>query len=221
MEINLLNQYPSSERPIEERAKAITEADREIARSFGRDYFDGDRLHGYGGYNYHPKYWRATVRRIVTYYGLEQNEISSTVKVLDVGCAKGFFLYDLKTQYPWIEVTGIDVSGYAISHAPDLVRPFLQLGNAYKLDFEFKSFDLVVSINTLHNLPLYLCKNALREIERVAHASFITVDAWRTEEERERLEKWNLTALTYMHVDEWKKVFEEVGYTGDYYWFIP
>ena len=31
---------------------------------------------------------------------------------------------------------------------------------------------------------------------------------------------WVLTALTFMHVDDWKKVFAEVGYTGDYYWFI-
>ena len=35
-----------------------------------------------------------------------------------------------------------------------------------------------------------------------------------------RMMKWNLTALTYMHVDDWVKLFEEVGYKGDYYWFI-
>ena len=35
------------------------------------------------------------------------------------------------------------------------------------------------------------------------------------------MEAWNLTAKTVMHVDEWKSFFAEVGYTGDYYWFIP
>ena len=42
-----------------------------------------------------------------------------------------------------------------------------------------------------------------------------------TPEEKERMEAWNLTALTYLHVDEWINLFNEVGYTGDYYWFIP
>jgi len=46
------------------------------------------------------------------------------------------------------------------------------------------------------------------------------VDAWRTEEERKRLMKWNLTVLTYMHTDDWKELFAEVGYIGNYYWFI-
>ena len=48
----------------------------------------------------------------------------------------------------------------------------------------------------------------------------MTIDAWRTEEERQRLMKWNLTAVTYMHVDGWKGLFAKVGYGGDYYWFI-
>ena len=77
------------------------------------------------------------------------------------------------------------------------------------------------SINTVHNLPREGCVRSLREIERVSRAhAFITVDAWRNDEEHENMLKWNLTALTYMHVDDWKKLFAEAGYTGDYYWFI-
>ena len=73
----------------------------------------------------------------------------------------------------------------------------------------------------LHNLPLAECKQAIREIERVSRGnSFLTVDAWRNEQQHEGMLKWNLTALTYMSVDDWVALFEEVGYTGDYYWFI-
>jgi ubiquinone/menaquinone biosynthesis C-methylase UbiE len=130
-------------------------------------------------------------------------------------------LHDFKELMPSLTVAGIDISAYAIEHAIETVKPFLWVGNAKELPYGDNSFDLVISINTIHNLPLEECKQALREIQRVTckHA-FITVDAWRTEEERERLMKWNLTALTYMHVDDWKKLFEEVGYTGDYFWFI-
>ena len=51
-EINLLKFYPTSNRPIDERGSLITERDRAVARKFDVEYFDGDRLTGYGGYSY-------------------------------------------------------------------------------------------------------------------------------------------------------------------------
>ena len=215
-EINLLDLYPRSKRPIEERARLVTEEHREIARQFGKEYFDGDRLYGYGGYYYHPRFWQATVRRFHDYYRLAED-----ASVLDVGCAKGFMLHDFKELMPNLTIAGIDISEYAIEHAIETVKPFLRVGNARELPYEDNSFDLVISINTIHNLPLEECKQALREIQRVSRKhAFITMDAWRMEEERERMMKWNLTALTYMHVNDWKELFAEVGYMGDYYWFI-
>ncbi|WP_447968285.1 class I SAM-dependent methyltransferase [Nitrospira sp. M1] len=215
-EINLLDKYPCSKRPIEERGALITDVHRKIARKFDKEYFDGDRLYGYGGYSYHPHFWQETVKRFAEFYGLT-NESS----VLDVGCAKGYMLHDFKELLPGLTVTGVDVSTYALEHSIESVKPYLQLGNAKELPFPDNSFDLVISINTVHNLNLVDCRQALKEIQRVSKGlAFVTMDAWRTEEERERLLKWNLTALTYMDVQEWKKVFEEVTYTGDYYWFI-
>ena len=215
-EINLLDLYPRTKRPIEERGKLITEEHRKVARQFGKEYFDGDRLYGYGGYNYHPRFWQATVKRLRDHYQLAEN-----ASVLDVGCGKGYMLHDFKELMPNLTIAGIDISEYAIERAIETVSPFLRVGNAKKLPYDDKSFDLVISINTVHNLPLEECKQAIYEIQRVSRKNaFITMDAWRTVEERERLMKWNLTALTYMHVDDWKKLFKEVGYTGDYYWFI-
>jgi SAM-dependent methyltransferase len=214
-EINLMDKYPQTKRPIEERAKIITEEHRKIARRFGKDFFDGDRLYGYGGYYYHPRFWKDTVKRFRDYYHLADN-----ASVLDVGCGKGFMLYDFKELMPDIAVAGIDISEYAISNAVEEITDNVFVGNAKKLDFPDNSFDLVISINTIHNLPVEECKQSLREIGRVSRRhAFIVVDAWRNEEEHERMMKWNLTALTYMHVDDWKKLFDEVGYTGDYYWF--
>ena len=215
-EINLLDLYPRSKRPIDERGELITDADRETARQFGKEYFDGDRLRGYGGYRYDPRFWQATVRRFRDYYRLPGD-----VSLLDVGCAKGFMLHDFKELMPNLNIAGVDISEYAIEKALETVKSFLRAGNAKELPYDDNSFDLVISINTVHNLPLEECKQALREIQRVSRQhAFVTMDAWRTEEERQRLMKWNLTALTYLHVDEWKKLFAEVGYTGDYYWFI-
>ena len=215
-EINLLDRYPKSKRPIDERGALITEEHRAIARKFGVEYFDGDRLTGYGGYNYHPRFWRDTVARFKEHYGL-----SETASILDVGCAKGYMLHDFKELMPQATLAGLDVSSYALTHAIESVSPVLTLGNAKSLPYPDKSFDLVICINTVHNLPLHECVQALQEIERVSRgSSFVTMDAWRSDEEKRRLLQWNLTALTYMHVDEWKKLFSEIGYTGDYYWFI-
>ncbi len=215
-EINLMDQYPRSKRPIEERAKLITEEHRAVARQFGKEFFDGDRLYGYGGYSYNPRFWQATVKRFRDYY-----QLAKDASVLDVGCGKGFMMHDFKELMPNLTIAGIDISEYAIENAIETVKPFLRVGDAKELPYEDNSFDLVISITTIHNLPLEECKQALREIQRVGRKhAFLTVDAWRNEEERKHMAQWNLTALTYMHVDDWKKLFNEAGYTGDYYWFI-
>ena len=215
--VNLMDQYPRSPRPLEERARLRTEEHRRIARQFGREFFDGDRLYGYGGYTYHPRFWQATVRRFRDYYHLAED-----ARVLDVGCGKGFMLHDLKALMPRLTVRGLDISEYAIHHAMESVKACLSVGNAKTLPFEDRSFDLVISITTLHNLALEDCTQALREIQRVSRRhAFITVDAWRNEEDRRRMAQWNLTALTTMSVEDWQRLFADVGYTGDYYWFIP
>ena len=129
-EVNLLDMYPRSKRPIDERGKRVTEEHRKVAREFGREYFDGDRLYGYGGYSYHPRFWQATVRRFRDYY-----QLSGEAGVLDVGCAKGFMLHDFKELMPNLKVASIDISKYAIEHGIETVKPFLRVGNAKKLPY--------------------------------------------------------------------------------------
>ena len=215
-EIDLMDMYPKSKRAIDERGKTITEEHREIARRFDKSFFDGDRLTGYGGYGYHSRFWTDTVKRFRDHYGLAPN-----ASVLDVGCAKGFMMYDFKLLMPEIDICGVDVSEYAIENAKEEMKPFVQVADAKALPFNDDSFDLVIGINTLHNLPLDDCKQAFREIERVSRKNaFVVNDAWRNEPEHQSMLAWNLTALTYMHVDDWKALFDDVGYTGDYYWFI-
>lgn len=216
-EIDLLVGYPKAKRNLEERAAGKTEEQRAIARQFGEEFFDGDRSTGYGGFNYLARFWQPVIPTFVEHWGLDANS-----SLLDVGCAKGFMLYDLREAVPGITVAGIDVSEYAIENGKPEVREFLSVADAKSLPFEDNSFDVVISINTVHNLDRDECAQALAEIERVARqGAFINVDAYRNDEEQERMMAWNLTAKTIMSVDEWIAFFDEVGYTGDYYWFIP
>tara|TARA_Y100001934_G_C12386445_1_gene796346 strand:+ start:17470 stop:18126 length:657 start_codon:yes stop_codon:yes gene_type:complete len=214
-EINLLNTHPTAKRNYDKRAAEKTPEIIRLAKQFGKDFFDGDRKCGYGGYKYDGR-WKAVVERMRQYYNLPSN-----AAILDVGCGKGFMLHDFKEVMPNCSVAGIDVSEYALEHSMPSVKPFLKVASAEPLPYPDNSFDLVVSINSIHNLPLEACKKSLQEIERVSKGkSYITVDAWRNDLERENLLKWVLTAETYMHVNDWKKLFSNIGFTGDYYWFI-
>lgn len=216
-EIDLLVNYPKTKRNLEERLLSKTEADRAVARKFGKDFFDGDRSHGYGGFSYFPRFWQPVIPTFREHWNLNANS-----SVLDVGCAKGFMIHDLAELIPGITVKGVDISEYAVSNAIEDMKPHVQVANATKLPFEDKSFDITISINTIHNLEINECAIALQEIERVSRiGSFITVDAYRNSEEKERMYAWNLTAKTIMSVDDWVAFFKKVGYSGDYYWFIP
>ena len=216
-EINLLVNYPKTRRSVKERGAAKTEEDSGIARKFGKEFFDGDRRHGYGGYYYTPRFWQPVVPDFQKHFGL-----GSSSSVLDVGCGKGFMLHDMVELIPGITVKGVDISEYAIENAIEDMKPYVQVADARKLPFEDNSFDVVISINTVHNLQRDQCAQSLKEIERVSRGkSFVTVDAYSNDEEKQLMLDWNLTAKTVMHVDKWKAFFDEVRYSGDYYWFMP
>ena len=217
IEIDLLKKYPKTTRNVKERGSVKTEEDRAIARQFGKEFFDGDRRHGYGGFNYNPRFWQLVIPTFRNHFNL-----SADSSVLDVGCAKGFMLHDMAELIPGITVKGIDISEYAIENTIESMEHHVQVSDAKALPFEDNYFDVVISINTVHNLEREECGKALQEIERVSNErSFITVDAYHNNEEKEAMLSWNLTGKTIMHVEEWKQFFNEVGYTGDYYWFIP
>ena len=216
-EIDLLEHYPRTKRNVEERGATKTEDVRCVARQFGKEFFDGDRQYGYGGFKYFPRFWQPVIPTLQKHFGL-----TGRSSLLDVGCAKGFMLHDLVELIPDITVSGVDVSDYAIAHAMDDIKSKVQVADARDLPFADNSFDVAIAINTIHNLDRDDCAQALREIERVSRkGSFITVDAYRNDDEKERMFAWNLTAKTIMSVDDWVSFFEEVGYTGDYFWFVP
>lgn len=216
-EINLLENYPKSKRDTSSRANLKTDGDREIARRFEKEFFDGERRHGYGGFNYNKKFWGPVIPKFIEYWGLNKDS-----SVLDVGCAKGFMLYDLREAINEITIAGIDVSKYAINNSKEEVKKYLKVADAKNLPFKDNSFDVVISINTIHNLEIEECALALKEISRVSKKhSFITVDAYRNDEEKRKMFEWNLTAKTILSVSDWVKFFKENKYEGDYYWFVP
>ena len=182
-----------------------------LARQFGRDYWDGDRKVGYGGMRYDGR-WRGVAENMVKHYGLKPGD-----RVLDVGCGKGFLLYEFTQACPGIEVAGLDISEYAIANAKEEVRPFLRVGNANHLPWPAQTFDLVVSITTLHNLQCFDLDQSLREIQRVSRRNkYVVVESYRNEEEKANLLYWQLTCESFYRPEAWEWWFQRTGYTGDW-----
>jgi len=214
-ERDLLRSLPKPKRNIQQRAEAKDPAVVAIARQYGEMYWDGPREYGYGGYRYDGR-WRAVARDMIAHYGLEPG-----MRVLDVGCGKGFLVKDLMLERPGLEAFGLDISIYAILNAPPELAGRLHLGSGEKLPFPDKSFDYVVSLNTIHNFPRAGAIKALAEIERVSKGrSFVVVDSYRTPEQKALFEQWVLTAEYHDYPEGWIAAFEAAGYTGDWDWTI-
>ncbi len=193
----------------------VTDADKAecatVARRWGKDYWDGDRKYGYGGYKYDGR-WSIVAESMIRKYGL-----SDTSSILDVGCGKGFLLYELKKLLPGAKIRGVDVSVYGIENSKEEIRSCLSLGNANQLSFADNSFDFVYTITTLHNLYNYDLKSAIEEIQRVSRKhSYIAVESYRNEREKANLLYWQLTCQSFFSSEEWVWLFKEYGYTGDY-----
>jgi protein-L-isoaspartate(D-aspartate) O-methyltransferase len=193
----------------------VTQRDKaevaELAVQYAYDYWDGSRETGYGGYRYDGR-WRKVADAMIAHYGLKPG-----MRVLDVGAGKGFLMHDFKEAMPGLEVEGIDISAYAQEHAMDSVKGQIRIGNAAKLPWPDGHFDLVISINTLHNLYIDELFSALGEMQRVGRgAKYLCVEGYRNEREKVNLMYWQLTCRAFHTPAEWEWIFDRAGYTGDH-----
>jgi ubiquinone/menaquinone biosynthesis C-methylase UbiE len=214
-EVNLLAALPRTKRNIEKRQAAQTPENIAIARQYGREYFDGPREQGYGGYRYDGR-WIPVAHDIIRHFGLKAGD-----RVLDVGCAKGFLVKDLMIACPGLQAFGLDISEYALMNCEPEVAGRLHLGSADHMPFPDGAFQAVISLNTIHNFTRPDAIRAVREVERLAPGKgFIQVDSYRTPEQREIFLSWVLTAKFHDYPEGWLNLFSEAGYTGDWYWTI-
>ena len=184
----------------------------ELAKKWEFDYWDGDRRICYGGYRYMPGRWAPVAKAMIEHYGIRAGD-----KVLDIGCGKGFLLYEISLLVPGVEIYGIDISNYAIENAKEEIKDRLQVANATQLPFPDNHFDFVFSITTLHNLHNYDLDKALREMERVGKRNkYLCVESYRNEVEKANLLYWQVTCEAFCTPEEWNWWFRQTGYSGDH-----
>jgi protein-L-isoaspartate(D-aspartate) O-methyltransferase len=213
MEIDFISQnHKKVKRDYIGRVNKINKAEAALkAKKWDFDYWDGSRDINYGGYYYDGR-WEPIAKKIAEHYKLENG-----CKILDIGCGKGFLVYEFKKIFPNSEIIGLDISQYAIQNSKTEIKSNLILGNANNLPFEENYFDLVISLNTLHNLYCFDLFQSLKEIERVGKKNkYICVESYRNENEKVNLLYWQVTCESFFTVDEWKWWFQKSNYTGDH-----
>ena len=182
-----------------------------IAWKLDKNYYDGDRINGYGGYKYDGR-WKKFLPKIIKRYKLTKNS-----KVLDLGCKKGFFVKDLKDLIPGIKVTGIENHIYPIKKAHPKIKKFLKLSQYHELDYKKNYFDFVFAFNSIYSQNLGDIIKTLNEINRVSKKSYVVLASCNNASERNKFYAWTLLGTTILEKKEWLQLFKFIGYKGDYY----
>lgn len=212
-QINFLETYQKSTK--RDYVQRVIEHDKahcgDMATQWGYDYWDGERQYGYGGYKYDGR-WLPIAQDMAKHYDLKPGD-----KILDIGCGKGFLLYEFTQAVPGVEVTGIDISEYGVEHAKEEVKPFIEVGNCTKLPYPDNHFDFVYTNGVFHNLKIYDLKKAVQEMQRVSkNKKWLCLESYRNRKEKVNLLYWQLTCESFYSVDEWEYLYKEFGYDGDY-----
>ena len=183
-----------------------------MAKEYEADYWDGDRRFGYGGYKYLAGRWKPVAQALIKNYNLS-NESS----VLDIGCGKGYLLYEMKLLLPNLRISGFDISNHGIATAKQEVKEQLFIHRAQDpFPFHKNEFDLAISLGCLHNLRIFELEIALKEMERVASNGYLMLESYRNEQEQFNLQCWALTCESFFDTKEWVWLYEYFGYKGDY-----
>ena len=195
------------ERMLNEKIKCMKES-----KKYSQNYWDGDRKYGYGGYKFIDGYWRPLAKKLIKDY-----KLSNKSSIIDIGCGKGFLLYEIKKILPLINIAGLDISSYALKNShPDIRGNLRKIDARKKLSFENKSFDLAISLATFHNFDLKELKISLHEMRRISKKSYLMVESYRNDRELFNLQCWALTAKSFLSKNEWIWIYKEFSYDGDY-----
>lgn len=176
---------------------------------YGYDYFDNPKYVGYGGYHYDGRY-RGAAEKMCSQFGLSPGD-----KVLEVGCAKGFILYEFHCL--GMDVTGLDASPYAVSVAKEEIRSRIAVHSSPELPFADNSFDFVLAKDMLPHLEAPGALKLISEIMRVGKSSFLEIQCADTDDSRDKMKRWDVTHVTIESENWWTDRLTELGYKGAYH----
>ena len=196
------------------KRRSAAERERHLAKpipppGYGVEYWDDPRYVGYGGYRYDGRY-RSAALKMCEIYGL-----NSRSKILEIGCAKGFLLYEFHIL--GIEVLGLDASEYAVVNGKPEIRSRLLQHSCEFLPFLDNHFDLVVAKEVVPHLGENEALILVSEIDRVGKAAFLEIQCADSEDSARLMKQWDQTHQTIKPESWWVSNLQKIGYSGDYH----
>ena len=180
------------------------------AWELSKEYYDGKRINGYGGFKYDGR-WQKLLPKIIRKYKIKKES-----KFLDLGSKKGFLLKDLNILIPGIKSYGIENHKYPLKNKINC-KSKLILSEYYNIPFRDKYFDFLIAFNSVYMQNLGDVIKTLKEIERVSKKSFVVLASGETDKERIKFYKWTLIGTTILLKKEWKILFKKIKFNGDYF----
>ena len=183
-----------------------------IAKKYENQYWDGNRKFGYGGYRYIPGRLTKITKLLITRF-----KLTNKSKILDIGCGKGFLLYEIKKILPGATVVGLDISKHGIKNCHPFLKNNLKIFDAKKkLPFKNGQFDLALSFGLYHNFSIFELEKSLKEFSRVSKKNYLMVESYQNDKQLFNLQCWALTCESFFSPKEWEWIFKKFKYKGDY-----
>jgi len=182
-----------------------------ISKKYAFEYWDGNRKFGYGGYKYDGR-WKQIAKKLIKKYKLNQNS-----KILDIGCGKGHLIFELSKILNSKNVYGIDISSYAKKNSPISIKNKITCLDARKkINYKKDYFDLVISINLIHNFSINDIFYFLKNILHISKKTYLATESYRNDRELFNLQCWALTADSFFSNKEWEWIFKTNNYNRQY-----
>jgi len=212
-EFNLLDNYPKLDQPRYVAKNLRTINHRIISGEREKDFFDGNRNYGYGGFTYDGR-WKKVADKLSNEYGLNNKSA-----FLQLNSEKGFLLKDLKEKNSKMKIQGLETSNYAVENTVQEVKENVKKVTDYlSLGFKDKEFDFVMALGVIYTLTINDAIKVLKEIERVGKGkSFITLASYTNEDDYWLFKDWTLIGTTILKREEWVEVLKAANYSGDYF----
>jgi SAM-dependent methyltransferase len=136
---------------------------------FNEAYFEWGEGSSYYNYSWKPELITPVVNAI-----LESCKIQKRSKILDFGCAKGFYVKVLSKLGH--DSLGVDISEYAILNAPEDIKERLFLLKDFNLELiKPNYFDLIIAKDVLEHLPEFALLYVIQNLKRISKKILITV----------------------------------------------
>ncbi len=183
-----------------------------VAKKYENQYWDGNRKFGYGGYRYIPGRLTEITKLLIARF-----KLTNKSKILDVGCGKGFLLYEIKKFLPGATVVGLDISKHGIRNChPSLKNNVKIFDVKKKLPFKDGQFDLALSFGLYHNFSIFELEKSIKEFSRVSKKNYLMVESYKNDKQLFNLQCWALTCESFFSPKEWEWIFKKFKYKGDY-----